>query len=41
VVLVSLDRIGQAHDGLRGTPCRLQGWWIFEGEVVFGAFETP
>ena len=41
VVLVSLDRLGQAHEGLRGTPCRLQGWWTFEGEVVFGAFETP
>ena len=40
-VLVSLDRLGEAHDGLRGTPCRLQGWWTVEGSVVFGAFETP
>ena len=41
VVLVSLDRLGEAHEGLRGTPCRLQGWWTFEDAVVFGAFETP
>ena len=41
VVLVSIDRIGEAHEGLRGTPCRLQGWWATEDAVVFGAFETP
>ena len=41
VVLVSLDRLGEAHEGLRGTPCRLQGWWSIEEAVVFGAFETP
>jgi len=41
VVLVSLDRLGEAHEGLRGTPCRLQGWWTTEDAVVFGAFETP
>lgn len=40
VVLVSLDRLGQAHDGLRGTPCRLQGWWVSNGIVVFGAPES-
>ena len=41
IVLVSIDRIGEAHEGLRGTPCRLQGWWTIEDSVVFGAFETP
>ena len=41
VVLVALDRIGEAHTELRGTPCRLQAWWIVEDEVVFGGFETP
>lgn len=41
VVLVSLDRLGEAHEGLRGTPCLLQGWWTSEDAVVFGAFETP
>lgn len=41
IVLVSLDRLGEAHDGLRGTPCTLQGWWTIEDSVVFGAFETP
>lgn len=40
IVLVVLDRIGEAHDGLRGTPCRLQPWWSSEDEIVFGAFET-
>lgn len=41
VVLVALDRIGEAHTELRGTPCRLQAWWIVGDEVVFGGFETP
>ena len=41
IVLVSIVRIGEAHEGLRGTPCRLQGWWTIEDSVVFGAFETP
>jgi hypothetical protein len=41
VVLIALDRIGEAHTELRGTPCRLQAWWIVEDEVVFGGFETP
>ena len=40
IVLVALDRIGEAHEGLRGTPCRLQAWWSSEDDVVFGAFET-
>ena len=41
VVLIALDRIGAAHVELRGTPCRLQAWWIADDEVVFGGFETP
>jgi len=41
VVLVALDRIGQAHVELRGTPCRLQAWWMMGDDVVFGGFETP
>ena len=40
IVLVALDRIGEAHEGLRGTPCRLQPWWSSGDDVVFGAFET-
>jgi hypothetical protein len=40
VVLVSLDRLGAAHEGLRGTPCRLQGWWTSNEVVVFGAAES-
>lgn len=39
IVLVALDRIGEAHEGLRGTPCRLQPWWPSGDKVVFGAFE--
>ena len=40
VILVSLDQLGYAHDGLRGTPCKLQGWWISNEAVVFGASES-
>jgi hypothetical protein len=40
VVLVALGRIGEAHEGLRGTPCRLQSWWSNGDDIVFGAFET-
>ncbi len=40
VVLVALDRLGEAHGGLRGAPCSLQGWWATETGVAFGAFET-
>ena len=39
-VLVPLDRLGEAHEGLRGTPCVLQGWWESEDRIAFGAFET-
>ncbi|HHC07190.1 MAG TPA: hypothetical protein ENK55_00520 [Actinobacteria bacterium] len=40
-VLVGLDRIGEAHGGLRGTPCTLQSWWRDGDVVVFGAHEIP
>lgn len=41
VVLVPLDRLGEAHGDLRGTPCLLQGWWRSEAGVAFTAPETP
>jgi len=41
IVLVALDRIGVAHAGLRGVPCRLQPWWFEGDEVLFGGFEIP
>lgn len=40
VILVALDRIGVAHGELRGTPCRLQPWWLADSEVVFGSSES-
>jgi hypothetical protein len=41
IVLIALDRIGSAHVELRGTPCRLQAWWLLDDQVVFGGFEIP
>ena len=41
IILVALERLGEAHEGLRGTPARLQGWWPVGDSVAFGAFETP
>lgn len=41
IVLVSLDRLGEAHGALRGTPCVLQGWWDDGLGVQFGAPERP
>jgi len=40
-VIVSLDRLGEAHTELRGTPCTLQGWWFDDDSVRFSGFETP
>lgn len=40
-VIVALDRLGEAHTALRGTPCVLQGWWFEADAVRFAAFETP
>ena len=41
VVLISLERLGEAHGELRGTPCALQGWWFDDDDVHFTGFETP
>lgn len=40
-VLVALDRLGDAHTALRGTPATLQGWWLADGAVHFAGFERP
>lgn len=40
-VVVSLERLGEAHTALRGTPCTLQGWWFDEDAVRFSGFEKP
>lgn len=41
VVLTPARRNGEAHRALRGTPCRLQAWWLEDLTVCFGKFETP
>lgn len=40
-LLVSLDRLGEAHLELRGTPCTLQGWWFEDDTVHFAGYERP
>lgn len=40
-VVVSLDRLGEAHTVLRGAPCSLQGWWFDDDAVRFTGFEKP
>lgn len=40
-VLVSLDRLGDAHHELRGTPATIQGWWIADDAVHFAGYEIP
>lgn len=40
-VIVALDRLGDAHTALRGTPCTLQGWWFDDDSVRFAGFEKP
>jgi len=40
-VIVSLNRLGEAHTALRGTPCTLQGWWFDDDAVRFAGFERP
>jgi len=40
-VLVGLDRLGEAHTALRGTPVTLQGWWIADDAVHFAGYERP
>ena len=41
VILIEGHRSGDAHRGLRGTPCVLQQWWREGAEICFGGFETP
>lgn len=41
VALTPAHRNGEAHRALRGTPCRLQPWWISADEVRFGRLEKP
>ncbi|MGI9585028.1 MAG: hypothetical protein ACR2N7_05505 [Acidimicrobiia bacterium] len=40
-IVVSLDRLGEAHTALRGTPATLQGWWFDDDTVRFTGFERP
>ena len=40
-VIVALNRLGDAHTALRGTPCTLQGWWFDDDSVRFAGFEKP
>lgn len=40
-LLAPSHRLGEAHVALRGSPCRLQPWWLDDGEISFGSFETP
>ncbi len=40
-VLVGLDRLGDAHTALRGTPATLQGWWVASDSVHFAGYERP
>ena len=40
-VIVALDRLGDAHTALRGTPSTLQGWWYEDDAVRFAGYERP
>lgn len=41
VALAPCGRNGEAHRALRGTPCRIQPWWLEEDGVHFGSHEQP
>ena len=41
VVLLPAARLGEAHTGLRGTPCTLQPWWWHANRICFGGIEIP
>ncbi len=41
VALVPLERLGEAHQALRGAPCRLQPWWLEGDDIQFGCWEIP
>jgi hypothetical protein len=40
-VVLPLERLGEAHTALRGTPSTLQGWWYEDEAVRFAGFERP
>lgn len=40
-VIVALERLGEAHTALRGTPTTLQGWWYSDDAVRFAGYEKP
>ncbi|MEE8485279.1 MAG: hypothetical protein V3S38_01820 [Acidimicrobiia bacterium] len=40
-VIVALERLGEAHTALRGTPSTLQGWWYHDDGVRFAGYERP
>jgi hypothetical protein len=40
-VVLPLERLGEAHTALRGTPSTLQGWWYEDDAVRFAGFERP
>ena len=40
-VVLPLERLGEAHIALRGTPSTLQGWWYEDDAVHFAGFERP
>ncbi len=40
-VIVALERLGDAHTALRGTPSTLQGWWYEDDAVHFSGYERP
>ncbi len=40
-VLVPTERMGDAHQSLRGFPLHLQSWWFDGDDVRFGGPEVP
>jgi len=40
-VLVPTERMGDAHQSLRGFPLHLQSWWSDGDNVCFGGPEVP
>ena len=41
IVLTPLRLMGDAHRLLRGSPVKLQPWWIEDEQVLYGSFERP
>ncbi len=40
-VLVPAERMGDAHQSLRGFPLHLQSWWTDGDRICFGGPEVP